>query len=95
MTISIPQELCEKMKKHAEVKWSQVVRKSIIDYINKTEIINGDVVPSSILLSMLKDFNLDISNITLKKATEQYEKSRDLEWRDCPRHKPAHKLPKN
>jgi len=81
MTISIPSELCEKMKKHAEVKWSEVVRKSIADYINKMEIVNGGVVPSSILVAMLKDSNLDLSNVTLEKATEQYEKSRDLEWK--------------
>jgi hypothetical protein len=81
MTISIPSELCEKMKKHSEVKWSEVVRKSIADYINKMEIVNGGVVSSSILLAMLKDSNLELSNITLEKATEQYEKSRDLEWK--------------
>ena len=81
MTISIPSELCEKMKKHAEVKWSEVVRKSIADYINKMEMVNGGVVPSSILVAMLKDSNLDLSNITLEKATEQYEESRDLEWK--------------
>jgi metal-responsive CopG/Arc/MetJ family transcriptional regulator len=81
MTISIPSELCEKMKKHAEVKWSEVVRKSIADYINKMEMVNGGVVPSSILVAMLKDSNLDLSNITLEKATEQYEKSSDLEWK--------------
>jgi hypothetical protein len=81
MTISIPTELYKKMKKHAEVKWSEVVRKSIADYINKIEIVKGGVVPSSNLLAMLKDSNLEISNIPLEKATEQYEKSRELEWK--------------
>jgi hypothetical protein len=81
MTISIPSELCEKMKKHAEVKWSEVVRKSIADYINKMEVAQGGIVPSSILAAMLKDSNLEVSDITLDKATEQYEKSRDLEWK--------------
>jgi metal-responsive CopG/Arc/MetJ family transcriptional regulator len=81
MTISIPSELCEKMKKHAEIKWSEVVRKSIADYINKMEMVKGGVVSSSILLAMLKDSNLELSNITLEKATEQYEKSSDLEWK--------------
>lgn len=80
MTISIPSELYEKMKKHSEVKWSEVVRKSIADYINKMEIAKGGAVPSSILLAMLKDSNLEMSNITIEKATEQYEKSRDMEW---------------
>ena len=81
MTISIPSELCEKMKKHAEVKWSEVVRKSIADYINKMEMANGGVVPSSILVAMLKDSNLELSNITLETATDQYEERRDLEWK--------------
>jgi hypothetical protein len=81
MTISIPSELFEKMKKHAEIKWSEVVRKSIADYINKMEIVKGGVVPSSILVAMLKDSNLELSDITLEKAAEQYEKGRDLEWK--------------
>jgi len=79
MTISIPSELCEKMKRHAKVKWSEVVRKSIADYINKMEIVNGGIVPSRILVAMLKDSNLELSSITFDKATEQFEKSRDLE----------------
>ncbi|MGO8805360.1 MAG: hypothetical protein ACLQO7_01975, partial [Candidatus Bathyarchaeia archaeon] len=80
MTISIPSELCKKMKRHAEVKWSEVVRKSIADYINKMEIVEGGVVPSSKLAIMLKDSNLDLADIPLDKATEQYEKGRKLEW---------------
>jgi hypothetical protein len=79
MTISIPSKLYEKMKKHSEIKWSEDVRKSIVDYINKIEIVKGSVVPSSSLLAMLKDSNIELSNITLEKATEHYEKNRDLE----------------
>ena len=81
MTISIPSELCEKMKRHAEVKWSEVVRKSIADYINKMEIVEGGVVPSSKLAIMLKDSNLDVVDIPLDKANEIYEKGRKLEWK--------------
>jgi len=82
MTISIPTELYEKMKRHAEVKWSEVVRKSIADYINKIEIVEkGGVVPSSKLAIMLKDSNLDIADITVDKATKQYGKGRKMEWK--------------
>ena len=81
MTISIPSELCEKMKRHSEIKWSEVVRKSIADYINKMEIVEEGVVPSSKLANMLKDSNIDLADITLDKATEQYEKGRKLEWK--------------
>ena len=95
MTISIPSELCEKMKRHAEIKWSEVVRKSIADYINKMEIIEEGVVLSSKLANMLKDSNIDLADITLDKATEQYEKGRKLEWKRLARHKSAHKSPQN
>ena len=81
MTISIPSELCEKMKRHSEIKWSEVVRKSIADYINKMEIVEEGVVPSSKLANMLKDSNIDLADITLDKATEQHEKGRKLEWK--------------
>ena len=81
MTISIPSSLCEKMKRYAEVKWSEVVRKSIADYISKMEIVDGGVVPSSKLATMLKDSNLDVADIPLDNATEQYEKGRKLEWK--------------
>jgi hypothetical protein len=95
MTISIPSELCEKMKRHAEIKWSEVVRKSIADYINKMEIIEEGVVLSSKLANMLKDSNIDLADITLDKATEQYEKGRKLEWKRLARHKSAHKSSQN
>ena len=81
MTISIPAELCEKMKRHAEVKWSEVVRKSIADYISKMEIADGEVVPSSELATMLKVSNLDLADVPLEVATEHYEKGRKLEWK--------------
>ena len=59
------------------------------------EIVDGGVVPSSKLVIMLKDSNIDVADIPLDKATEQYEKGRKLEWKSCLRHKPPHKSPKN
>jgi hypothetical protein len=81
MTFSVPAELCEKMKRHVEVKLSEVIRKSITDYINNIEIIEGGVVPSSELAIMLKESNLDVADVTLDEATEQYSKGRKLEWK--------------
>ncbi|HTY74640.1 MAG TPA: hypothetical protein VMD05_03640 [Candidatus Nanoarchaeia archaeon] len=63
------------------MKWSEVVRKSIADYINKMEIVERGVLPSSKLAIMLKESNLDFADITLDNATEQYEKGRKLEWK--------------
>ena len=36
-TIRIPRKLAEKMKKYREINWSEVVRKSIEEYIEKLE----------------------------------------------------------
>lgn len=38
VTLSIPEELHEKMKRHSEIRWSEVVRKSIS---NKVEVLDA------------------------------------------------------
>ena len=81
ITISIPQELYDKMKKYSEVRWSEVVRKALIDYVGRLEIVEGGVVPSKKLADMLKDSNLDVSCVDLEKAVEYYEKGRKQEWK--------------
>ena len=81
ITISIPEELYNKMKKYSEVKWSEVVRKALADYVGRLEIVEGGVVSSEKLVTMLKDLNLDISSVDLAKAIEFYEKGRKLEWK--------------
>ncbi len=37
ITLSIPDELREKMKKYKEIKWSEIVRKAIINELKKLE----------------------------------------------------------
>ena len=81
ITISIPQELYDKMKLYSEVRWSEVVRKALAEYVGRLEILEGGVVSSEKLAAALKDSNLDISCINLEKAVEYYEKGRKLEWK--------------
>ena len=40
VTLSIPAELHEKMKKHSEMRWSDVVRKSISQKIEDLELMD-------------------------------------------------------
>ncbi len=40
VTLSIPEELHEKMKKHSEMRWSEVVRKSISEKIEDLELMD-------------------------------------------------------
>jgi metal-responsive CopG/Arc/MetJ family transcriptional regulator len=81
ITISVPEELYDKMKRYSEVKWSEVVRKALADYIERLEIVEGGVVSSEKLAAMLKESNVDISCVDLEKAVEFYEKGRKLEWK--------------
>ncbi|MEM3580051.1 MAG: ribbon-helix-helix domain-containing protein [Candidatus Bathyarchaeia archaeon] len=81
ITVSIPEELYRKMKKYSEVRWSEVVRKALADYIRRLEAAERGVVPSEKLLELLGEFSLDLSGISLEKALEFYEKARELEWK--------------
>ena len=40
VTLAIPKDLHEKMKKHSEIRWSEVVRKSISEKIDDLEIMD-------------------------------------------------------
>lgn len=81
ITVSIPEELYRKMKKYSEVRWSEVVRKALADYIRRLEAIERGVVPSEKLLELLAESSLDLSDVSLEKALEFYEKARELEWK--------------
>ena len=79
ITISIPDELRKKMKRHSEIKWSEVVRKSLANYVDQLKIAEGGVVSAETLSQKLKEKGVDVSTIDLDKAIEYYEEGRKLE----------------
>ena len=81
ITVSIPEELYKKMKRYSEVKWSEVLRKALTEYIGRLEAMERGVVSSVELAELLKGSKLDVSSISLEKATEHYERTRELEWK--------------
>ncbi|MFA4647763.1 hypothetical protein P8X24_11050 [Pyrococcus kukulkanii] len=40
MTISVPDELYEIMKKHREIKWSEIARRAMWEYAKKLELLD-------------------------------------------------------
>ena len=38
MTLSIPEELHKKIRKHSEIRWSEIARKAIAEYIENLEL---------------------------------------------------------
>ena len=81
ITISVPQELYDKMKRYSEVRWSEVVRKALAEYVGRLEIVEGGIISSEKLSEMLKESVRDVSCVALEKAVEFYEKGRKLEWK--------------
>ena len=79
ITISIPDELSKKMKRHSEVKWSEVVRKALANYVDNLEVYGGGVVSAEALSRKLEEKCVDVSTIDLDKAIEFYEEGRKLE----------------
>lgn len=41
ITLSIPEDLKEDLKKHEEVNWSSVIRKALQEYLKKIEIVEA------------------------------------------------------
>lgn len=78
ITISLPEELSRKMKRHSEVRWSEVVRKALADYVANLEMDKGGVVSTEVLSQRLKKKCVHVSTIDLDKAIEHYEEGRKL-----------------
>ena len=79
LTISIPEPLSKRMKKHSEVKWSEVVRKALTDYVDRLEVAESGVISAEALSKRLKEKCVDVSTIDLDKAIEYYKEGRKLE----------------
>ncbi len=78
ITFSIDDEIHEKMKNHPEIKWTEILRQSIIDYLEK--IVETDVIS-------IKDFRKRLDSTVLQKIEDLdkkeeilfYDKGKELE----------------
>lgn len=57
MTLSIPEEIHEAMKKHKEIRWSEIARDSIVEHVRKLEIM--DKITSKSKLTMKDVMEID------------------------------------
>ena len=79
ITLSIPPDLYRRMKKHPEIKWSEVARKAIAEYLAKIE---AEELSSDELLSLLgEDFRKELESTPPEKYEEALKKARDAEWK--------------
>jgi hypothetical protein len=81
ITVSVPKDLSERMKRHSEVKWSEVVRKALADYVYRLETVEAGVLPMKELAKKQRSLGNNVSTVNIVKAIEYYEKGRKLEWK--------------
>ena len=70
MTLAIPEELNSIMKKHSEIKWSEVARKAMWDYATKLEMLDKLVADSKLTEKDVED----IDKIVKKSIAKHYRK---------------------
>ncbi|WFO75962.1 hypothetical protein J4526_03710 [Desulfurococcaceae archaeon MEX13E-LK6-19] len=83
ITVRIPRRLAEKMRRYREINWSEVVRKSIEEYLRRLEETRL-VESSNELLEDLKELGVDeesLKPLPYNVEKKLYEEMVKKEWR--------------
>ncbi len=78
ITLSIPDDVRERMRMYPEIKWSEVVRRAILDYLDK--LMGSETHDVSHYTAIAKRTGVDVNEIPLEDAEKHYKKMRELEW---------------
>ncbi len=81
ITLSIPNEVRVRMKLHKEIRWSEVVRKAITDFMGKLEEKGYEITTKDLLEELGDDFRKSLRELSFEKAEKGYKKIRDAEWK--------------
>lgn len=78
VTLSIPDDVYQEMKRYPEIKWSEIVRQSIMSYFEGMK----DTTSSQEIRNLLSENTLSkLSAINPSKARSYYKKSEREEWK--------------
>ena len=80
ITLSIPEEVYKKMKEHRGIRWTEVIRNTIMDYIHRLEEGKLEVTTEELLEGLGSEFEKDLSKLSFEEAVGLYEKMREKEW---------------
>ncbi|RCV65798.1 hypothetical protein C5S53_01960 [Methanophagales archaeon] len=80
ITLSIPEEAYKKMKEHRGIRWPEVIRNAIMDYIHRSEEGKHEITTEELLKELGSEFKKDLSEISLDDAVGSYVKMRKKEW---------------
>ena len=79
LTLSIPDDTRERMRRYPEIKWSEVVRKAILEYLDK--LMGSETYDSSHYARLAEHTGVNLESISMDKAEKHYKKMRNLEWK--------------
>lgn len=81
ITLSIPEDIYKKMKKYSEIKWSEVIRRAIVDYLEKLEESRTEISSEELLNELGDEFKESLNKLDFEKAVEGYKRMRENEWK--------------
>ena len=65
------------MKRHPEVKWSEVARRAILEYLARLE---GEISSEKLLEELGDEYAKSLDEIEFEKAVEHYKRMRKASW---------------
>jgi len=83
LTVRLPRRLLERMRRHREINWSEVVRRSIEEYLDRLEAAAGGAEPGESVAEELLESGLEPGDLEpLPAAEEERLAARlgELEW---------------
>ena len=80
MTLSIPPDLYRKMKEHPEIKWSEVARKAIAEYLRELENSRSEMSMTEFRGLLSKEILDEVASTPNETYEKYYKKMRELEW---------------
>ncbi len=78
ITFKVDDDIHKKMKSHPEIKWTEIIRRSIVEYLAKLD--EPEVISMEDLRNQLsKETQQIIDNLDEDKEIQFYEKIREIE----------------
>lgn len=71
ITLAIPNELHDKMKMHSEIRWSEVVRKSLAQKVEMLEVMDKIAKKSKLTKKDVEDISKKIKKATFEELNKR------------------------
>lgn len=78
ITLSVPEELRKEMKKHPEIKWSEVARQAISEYLVK---LGTTLTSTEVLQMLLPESRRKVGEVSRGEARRVYSEAARMEWK--------------